>query len=269
MDGKQIKLLLLGDHRVDVINSVDSTNEEVKRRSRSGAPGGLVVIADRQTAGKGRNGRVFFSPAGTGIYLSVLFDVREESFSDTMMLTTQAAVAVAHAVSVVCGKEAQIKWVNDVYLENKKICGILAETLTDPGSGAIRQVVVGIGINVYRPADVPPELNGIFGYIFTGEERSSGLRDRLAAAVINELSAYYEALPARDFLSEYRDRSNVIGKQIRYGLPEPDGKEGEDWLTGTAIAVDDTGGLVVERPDGITEVLHTGEISVRLMRGEQ
>ena len=264
MDGTAINDLLAGEHHVVVLDEIDSTNEEIKRRARAGTEHGLIVIAERQTAGKGRNGRSFFSPKGTGIYLSVLLDVHEEMFADVMLLTTQAAVAVAHAVSEVCHRETWIKWVNDVYYEDKKICGILAEALTEPETGQICQVIAGIGINVYRPREIPEELTDVVGYVMGEDERVPGLRERLAAAVINELTMYYEAMPDRSFISEYRERSRILGQTIRYGAPQPDGQPGEDWKTGIARAIDDSGGLVIECSDGNTEVLRTGEISVRI-----
>ncbi|MBO4396541.1 MAG: biotin--[acetyl-CoA-carboxylase] ligase [Eubacterium sp.] len=264
MKREKICSLLKKGYDVVVLEETDSTNEEIKRRVRAGIHHDIVVVSDSQNAGKGRNGRCFFSPKGTGIYLSVLFDVRNERVVDSVMLTTQAAVAVAHAVSQVCHRETQIKWVNDVYLEDKKICGILAEAVTDVNSGRISHVIVGIGINVYEPDRLPDDLSGVFGCIFSADERIPGLRDRLAATVVNELTDYYEAMPDRHFLVEYRNRSNVIGRSIMYGAPGADTFPGEDWKSGTAVDIDDDGGLVVERPDGTVVVLRTGEISIRL-----
>ncbi len=267
MNGGKICSFLKKECDVVLLDETDSTNEVIKRRlcGNSEKPRRLVVISDSQNAGKGRNGRCFFSPKGTGIYLSILFDVRDERVADSVLLTTQAAVAVARAVSEVCHRETQIKWVNDVYLEDKKICGILSEAVTDVNSGCISHVIVGIGINVYKPAELPEELSEVFGYIFDSDGRVTGLRDRLAAAVVNELTEYYEANPDRSFLREYRERSNVIGRQIMYGMPGGSTETtGEAWKYGTAIDIDDDCGLVVERPDGSVEVLRTGEISVRL-----
>ena len=253
------------DHKVIVLPEVDSTNDELKRLAMSGEKEGLVVLSEKQSKGKGRRGRDFYSPEGSGIYMSLLFRPDDKKASDIILVTTQAAVAVAHAVSKVCKKEAKIKWVNDVYLDDKKICGILTEAVSDFESGGIELVIVGIGINVRRPADIPDDLKGVMGYIFNEDEDMPVSRNEIAAAVINELQKYYEDLPDRSFMKEYKDRSNVIGKRIKFGTPgSVAGKPGDDWRSGIATDIDDSGGLVVKLDDGSVETLHTGEISVRV-----
>ena len=265
LSAEKIKSFLKTGHELIVLPEVDSTNEEIKRRALAGAADGLVVLAERQTAGKGRRGRGFFSPAGSGIYVSLLLRPRTLTAEDIVLVTTQAAVAVAHAVSEVCHRETQIKWVNDVLLNEKKICGILTEAISDPGSDSIDHVIVGIGINVYEPAGIPEELQDVLGYIFKKNDPDVTLRDELAAAVIDALWGYYGALPERTFLEEYRRRLCVIGRSVRFGTPgEIAGQPGADWRSGRAVAVDDDGGLVVELDDGTKEVLHTGEISLRV-----
>ena len=265
LSAEGIGVFLHKNCEIVVLPETDSTNEEIKRRALGGAGEGLVVLAERQSAGKGRRGRGFFSPEGSGIYLSVLLRPRNLAAGDIVLVTTQAAVAVAHAVSEVCRREAQIKWVNDVFLDGKKICGILTEAVSDFESGGIDLVTVGIGINVYEPKAVPEELKDILGYIFKDEERGAVSRNALAAAVIDALFSYYEALPERTHLEEYRRRSNVIGHEVCFGMPSAvAGQPGDDWRQGRAVAVDDDGGLVVELPDGTREVLHTGEISLRV-----
>lgn len=251
-------------HEVIVLPEVDSTNDEVKRRAMEGAKEGLVVISEKQTKGKGRRGRGFYSPEGSGIYMSILFRPSDKNASDVVLVTTQAAVAVAHAVSMVCKKETKIKWVNDVYLNDKKICGILTEAVSDFESGGIELVIVGIGINVRSPEDIPEDIKDVFGYIFEKNEAVSISRNEIAAAVINELQKYYDELPDRSFINEYKNRSNVIGKRIRFGTPGSlAGVPEDDWKTGTAVDIDDSGGLIVRLDDGTIETLSTGEISVR------
>ncbi len=260
-----IEILLKKEHRVIVLPEVDSTNDELKRLAMAGEKEGLVVLSEKQTQGKGRRGRGFYSPEGSGIYMSMLFRPDSEKASDVILVTTQAAVAVAHAVSRVCKKEAQIKWVNDVYLNDKKICGILTEAVSDFESGGIELVIVGIGINVKCPEDIPDDIKDVFGYIYDADEVMPVSRNQIAAAVINELKKYYDALPDRAFLKEYKDRSNVIGKKIRFGTPGKNaGVPGDDWESGKALDIDDSGGLIVELSGGEKKVLHTGEISLRL-----
>ncbi len=253
-----------GMHEVIVLPEIDSTNEEVKRRRTSGARDGLVVLSERQSAGKGRRGRHFYSPDGSGIYMSMLLEPRDIDMEDGILVTTQAAVAVAHAVSEICGKEPEIKWVNDIFLGEKKICGILTEAVSSP-DGGVDSIVVGIGINVFCPSEIPSELEGIMGYIFEKNESAPVSRNEIAAVVIRELRSYFERLPERVFLEEYRRRSNVIGKRVMFGTPgEVAGQAGEDWREGLALAIDDSGGLVVRLPDGTEEILHSGEISLRV-----
>lgn len=253
------------EHEVIVLDEVDSTNEEVKRRAAAGAREGLVVLSERQSAGKGRMGRRFYSPDGSGIYMSLLLRPRDIAATDMLLVTTQAAVAVAHGVSETCHVETQIKWVNDVYYNDKKICGILTEAIADPVSGTLDAIVVGIGINVCKPVILPEELQDVMGFIYDNNSEKIVSRSVIAAAIIKQLLLYYEALPERVFLEEYRSRSNVIGRRIRFGTPgEVAGRPGPDWRSGRALAIDDTGGLVVQLDDGSEEVLHTGEISLRI-----
>ncbi len=258
------------DTKVIVLPEVDSTNNELKRIAMSapddeGASGGIVVLSEHQTSGKGRRGRGFYSPEGSGIYMSILFRPDEERASDVILVTTQAAVAVAHAVSLVCKKETKIKWVNDVYSDDKKICGILTEAVSDFESGGIELVIVGIGINVRRPADIPDEIKDIMGFIYDENEDENVSRNEIAATVINELQKYYDDLPDRSFIKEYKTRSNVIGKRIRFGTPGSiPGASGDDWREGIAEDIDDSGGLIVRLEDGSVEVLRTGEISLRV-----
>ena len=265
LSAEEIRRYLHEDHQIIVLSETDSTNEEVKRRAVNGASEGLVVLAEHQSAGKGRRGRGFFSPPGCGIYLSMLLRPGELETKDAVLVTTLASVAVAHAVSGVCHRETQIKWVNDVFLDGRKICGILAEAMADPTGSRIDRIVVGIGINVNEPPDIPGELRDVFGFIFKKNDPDAVSRNELAAAVIDALLGYYKALPERAFIEEYRRRSNVIGHRIRFGTPgEVAGEPGNDWRSGRAVAIDEDGGLVVEMTDGRKEVLHTGEITLRV-----
>jgi BirA family biotin operon repressor/biotin-[acetyl-CoA-carboxylase] ligase len=135
---------------IEMYKTVDSTNNKLKELARQGAPEGTVVIAKEQTHGKGRMNRSFHSPAETGIYMSILLRPKF-STADAILITTAAAVAVAQAVEAVAGREAKIKWVNDVFCDGKKICGILTEASVDIESGSLEYAILGIGINVIAP----------------------------------------------------------------------------------------------------------------------
>lgn len=237
-----------------VFQEIDSTNEEAKRLAADGAPHGTLVAANAQSAGKGRRGRSFYSPSDTGVYFSVIFKP-DLDISDSILITTAASVAVCRAIRDVCGRQCRIKWVNDIYLEEKKICGILTEAVADMESGRIGSIICGIGINV-RTEAFPDDVAGRASSIFSGRT-ARGIRNELVAAVWRELMDLVDRLPDRGFLTEYRERSNVIGKQIRY-------TDHGEWKEALAVGIDDDGGLVIQSDaDGMVH-LHTGEITVRV-----
>lgn len=240
-----------------VYDSVDSTNKIAKQLAFDGATHGTCIIANQQTAGRGRLGRSFFSPAHSGIYLSIILrpevDTRKAS-----LITTMTAVATARAISNVCGIDADIKWVNDLYFMNKKICGILSEAVTDFESGTIESVVVGIGINCAMPQHgFPEDIKKTAGFI---PGSFSFSRNQLTAEIITNVMELCEDLQSGSFLEEYRERSMVLGNTItvyKNGL-------NEDGILATALDIDNTGALVVKYPNGTIEALSSGEVSIRL-----
>lgn len=241
---------------IEVHKILDSTNVELKRRALEGGIHGLTLLAEEQTGGKGRLGRSFYSPPGTGIYMSILLKP-EMGGSDAILITTATSVAVCRGIQKVFDIQPQIKWVNDVYLGDKKICGILTEAISDFEIGKIDSVVVGIGIN-YRTEDFPEELKNRAGCI-GGESQVP--RNSLVAAVLNEFWEIYEHLTERKFIEDYRKCSNVIGKDVRF-------LENEMWQEARAVDIDNDGGLVVEYEGEdkaiVRRTLHTGEITLRV-----
>ncbi len=235
-------------------DEIDSTNEEAKRLATKGAPHGTLVVANKQTMGKGRRGRSFYSPADTGIYMSMLIRPDLE-FSESVFVTTATSVAVARAIENVYGLDAQIKWVNDVYLNGHKICGILSEAVTDFESGTIDNIIVGIGVNV-KTEDFPDDIADRAGSLIDSS-LSDGSRSRLAAEIYNQFMQLSDALPDKSFMSEYKSRSMVIGKRIRY-------TKKSEWLNGIAADIDEQGGLVVDSETEGRIVLSSGEITIRL-----
>lgn len=248
---------------IHVYRCIDSTNQEIKRLALEGAREGTVVISEEQTSGKGRRGRSFFSPAGTGIYMSVLFRPTTEQSKDAILVTTAAAVAICRAIRKVLREEPTIKWVNDVYLRGKKICGILTEAVSDFESGKIDMVVVGIGINYHVPeGDFPEEIRDIAGSVCTAGNLVP--RNSLIAAILNELLDLYGSLSEKTYMEDYRRWSNVIGREVRFTTGVDLDDEAE-WEYGTAIGIHDDGGLVVCLSDGGEKrVLHTGEVTLRV-----
>ena len=171
------------------------------------------------------------------------------------MITSLAAVASARAIESLTGVEVGIKWVNDLYIAGRKCCGILCEASMDFESGGLEYVVVGIGINVGRMR-FPDELASIA----TSVENECGLpvsRSRLIAEIANQISALYADLPSGSFMAENRRRSVVISREVTVlGGAEP--------YTAKAVDIDGQGRLVVELPGGQTQILNSGEISIRL-----
>lgn len=237
-----------------VFDEIDSTNLEAKRLAMTGLSR-CAVIADRQTAGRGRLGRSFYSPPGCGIYTSLLLRPRPDQLADVTLLTTAAGVAVCRALQKAAGVQAEIKWVNDLYLNGKKICGILTEGVTDFESGMIESIVIGYGVNFRDDAHLPEELRPIVGSVF-GAEPPTVTRSALAAAMLAELLPLAEDLSSRSFLPEYRRRSMLLGREIVFS-------RAGDRFAAVAEGIDDNGGLVVRLPDGSRETLRSGEVSVR------
>ncbi len=248
------------DNEIVVYKSTVSTNLDVKKRALDGAKEGLVVLSEEQTAGRGRRGRSFSSPSGTGIYMSFLFRPTPEQSSDVVLITTAASVAVCRAIRKVLREEPSIKWVNDVYLGGKKVCGILTEAVSDFESGRIDTVVVGIGINYREPKEgFSPDIRDVAGAVCSKENPTP--RNTLAAAVMNELFSLYEGLSEKTYIEDDRLWSNVLGRRVRFS-------SGDGWAYGTAAEIDDDGGLLIRMDDGEEQVLRTGEISLRVCDGK-
>lgn len=231
-----------------------STNGDLKILAQRGAPHGRVILAKRQTAGRGRLGRSFFSPDGTGLYLSVLLrpDCTAE---DCGRITQTAAVAACRAAQKFCKDEVQIKWVNDLYRNGKKICGILTEGETDPVTGKLSYAVVGAGFNLCPPKEgFPAELREIAGTL--QDSFDPNLRLRLAAEFLNELETLL-LRPFSEILDEYRKKSLLTGKRVFSPTNAFHG-------TATVLGIDEDGGLILRLQDGTLRTLTYGEVSVRV-----
>lgn len=237
-----------------VYNETDSTNNRLRELAAAGAPEGAVALACTQTGGKGRLGRSFFSPTDTGLYMSILLRP-QMSAAEAVRITTAAAVAVAEGAEQVSGRQADIKWVNDVYMADKKICGILTEASFSLENGGLDYAVCGIGINVYEPeGGFPEELRGIAGAVLS--EPAEDIRNRLAGLVISRFMRYYRELSENSFLQGYRQRLIWRGERI-------DLIRGSEIQPATLIDVDEQCRLIVELPDGVRREISSGEISIR------
>ncbi len=242
---------------LNIYDTIDSTNLKARQLASEGASHGTVVMAKQQTSGRGRLGRSFFSPR-EGIYLSIVikpdFDVRK-----SVLVTSAAATAVALAIEKICGLDAKIKWVNDIYIGSKKVCGIITEGMTNFETGQIEHLILGIGINT-TVKDFPADLLETAGAVEGNYSKSA-----LAAEIITLVLEYIKDLDCASFMSIYKERSLVIGKTItvyrgRYKIRPEDEIPG---VPARVLDIDDDGGLVVLYADGRQEKLVSGEITIR------
>ncbi len=246
----EIKKYLSGSlgQELVIYKTIDSTNNAAKLLAKNGAPHGSVILSRQQTAGKGRMGRSFFSPPDAGIYLSIILRPKT-SPQETLLLTAAASVAVYRAVKITCGIETKIKWVNDIYVTGKKLCGILAESAL--GVHGVEYVVLGIGINVKHTA-FPESLRN---KAISLEEAGASQVDLnwLAAEILNALNSFWEG---ESFLPEYQEHSCVLGREVQV-------IQGNDIFHAKAISFDDQAHLLVVTNDGKELLLCSGEITLQ------
>lgn len=241
------------------LNSVDSTNTYIDNLAKKGYPHGTVVVADTQTAGRGRFRRQWFSPPGRNIYMSILVrpEKTERRLSDFSVLPMLAGIACARAIQSVTGLPVCLKWPNDILLEEKKLGGILVESRIEaPGTELNAFFIIGIGINVnMKREDLPEDIKDMATslYISTGREFS---RELLIEEILREFFRLYEEFIAMGkgyIISEWQSLSTTIGRFVRCLLP--DGRE----VAGKAIAVDEDGHLLVQT-EGVIEVIKAGDV---------
>lgn len=242
-----LKYINASDINLTFLDCVTSTNDILKHEALKGANEGTIIAALKQTNGKGRKGRVFISNNG-GIYLSIL--VRPKTFNfDTTLITCATAVAVSKAIEEISGKATQIKWVNDILIDTKKVCGILCESAVC-GDNAF--TVVGIGINLFADKNgLDEQIKNIATTVFDKEDAE--LNNKLVAKVIDNFFGIYGTIAEKQFLNDYRKRSIALGNNVLVGDK-----------TAKALEIDDNCRLKVEYPDGSQEFLSSGEISIKL-----
>ena len=256
LSAEGIRPFLVSQYAAEVVvhDVVESTNTIAKEMAVAGAAHGTVVIAKEQTAGRGRYNRVFASPAGSGIYMSFILRPAEWLMKNILLATHHAAVCVCEAIEAVTTKQPKIKWVNDVFLAGRKVCGISTEAMTDFESGQIAWIVVGIGINHTQPMCLPPEFREIVGAVFSDGEPLV-TKNKLAAEVINRVVfPLYDV--ESELIAEYRKRMLAIGQVVEVKDENP--------YNALVIDVEEAGRLVVRRESGEVEVLQAGEISINV-----
>ena len=246
-------------HPVAFFEALDSTNIRAKLEAERGAPEGTLVVADMQTAGRGRRGRGWSSPAGVNAYFTLILKPDFEP-GKASMLTLVMALAVAEGITETCGVEACIKWPNDIVIGGKKVCGMLTELSVQ--QEYIQHVVIGAGVNVGLQEFVPEIADTA-----TCLERECGRkvpRAQLIANIMKAFETYYEKfLETLDFSElkrPYDERLVNCGREVR--VMDPKGE-----YTGISKGIDSTGELLVERPDGSETAVYAGEVSVRGIYG--
>lgn len=298
----------IGDCAVSAFQEVDSTMSEAKRREAAvsafrTADGALtadgktlhrlLIAAGKQTAGRGRLGRPFSSPANSGVYFTLIY-APKGGVTNPALVTAAAAVAVCRALEALYGIQAQIKWVNDIFAGGKKVCGILTEGFLSMESGRVEAANIGIGINVL-PMGFTGDLAKLAGSLYEAcgdSARATAVsRNALVARIVSELLALYDAWEAdtgvdrtatadtgasdsngtatarsrracsavSDMIREYKRRSLLIGKTVQ--VHPVAGVQGETYAA-TVRDIDDSAALIVQTADGQTRALHSGEVSL-------
>lgn len=241
------------------LDEVDSTNTAAKKAAENGAVHGTLVVSERQTGGKGRRGRAWDSPRGTGIFMTLILRPNMAPVHASM-LTLVAALAVADGIRECTGAESLIKWPNDIVMSGKKVCGILTEMSADPD--CINYVAVGIGINV-NMEEFPEEIRGVAASIFT-ETGKKTKRSLLISAVMAAFERYYEVFmkttDMSGLLEDYNGKLANCGRTVR--VLDPAGE-----YSGTAIGIDREGELLVGMEDTTVRRVLSGEVSVRGIYG--
>lgn len=233
------------DIKIETVEIIDSTNDEMKRRAEKGEGEISLLIAEEQTKGRGTKGRSFFSPGGTGIYMSFLLRPAYTP-QECTFLTVMTAVSCAKAVERSVGIKLKIKWVNDLYLERKKAGGILSQSHLSKSGKEIEWAIVGIGINLSEPEDgFPGELKEIATAL---GKRDMQIKNRLIGEIINEFVFYYRNLKQKEFIKEYSERLLGLGEEITV-------KEGDYEYKGTVIGIDELCRLKIRLSDGSIKIL--------------
>ncbi len=239
-----------------VLPSVDSTNSFLREKANAGAQEGLIILSNQQSAGRGRRGRSFFSPGETGVYFSILLRPTHYSPQESVQITTMAAAAMCEAIEEVSEEMPRIKWVNDIFINGKKICGILTEASVGLETGLLDYAILGVGLNVYPPQEgFPAELKNIAGTVFEAPRKD--MKNRLVAAFLNHFMDYYSTAPKSAYVEQYRRYSLVLGQSVTV-VRDSGNREA------VVCGIDDECHLLVRYSDGEQDCLSCGEIQIHL-----
>lgn len=240
--------------RIHTVHTLESTNSQVRTLASRGEPEGYVLAANQQTGGRGRMGRSFFSPEETGIYFSLLLRPKDFAPDQAMQLTTMAAAAICQAITETTGTSPRIKWVNDILLNERKVCGILTEASFNLESGFLDYAVVGLGINLYPPkSGFPQDIAETAGYLC--DIRQPDLKNRLTARFLELFSSYYLRRDFSGAAEVYRDKSLLVGRQVLV-LQNEAGRLAE------VLDITPRCQLLVRYENGQTQTLSYGEVQI-------
>ncbi|MBR5202278.1 MAG: biotin--[Clostridia bacterium] len=255
MDKKILEQYLNQKLNITIFNEVESTNTYLKKLGSQGEKESKLVIALSQTGGKGRMGRSFYSPNGIGIYFSLLLHPKI-SAEKSLFLTVMAAVSVAETVMKYNKNDVKIKWVNDIYIDGKKVCGILTEGAIN-AKKKLDYAVVGIGINIVAPENgFPDDIKDIATSIFPGNTEDN-IKEKIVADVVNKFFDMYNGKDT-DYVKRYKEYSYLTGKEINIISCEN---------TRPAIVIDitDECHLLVKNEIDEIEEISSGDVSVRVV----
>ena len=247
------------DWGIQTMETTTSTNDLAKLYANQNSTTPAIFISEEQTAGRGRLGRKFVSPAKSGLYISLcLFPT--VALEDLSLITCATAVACVETIEQLTGKSLNIKWVNDLFYQDKKIGGILTEVISDFESQQVQALIVGMGINlIENPQSFPEELHSIVGSVFSSRkeyEAHSFNRNQFIATFLEKWTFYYQNLSKRNFIESYKEHSNVIGKFVNIF-------EGNQTYSAYAKDIDENGHLIIEKEDKSLHALSYGEVSIR------
>ena len=255
LDKKRLEQYFDQKLNITIFDELDSTNNYLKKIGSQGEKENQLVIALSQTGGRGRMGRTFYSPNGTGIYFSLLLHPKLYA-EKSLFLTVMAAVSVAETVMKYNINDVKIKWVNDIYIDGKKVCGILTEGAVNCNK-MLDYAVVGIGINVIAPENgFPEDIKDIATAIFPGNSEEN-IKEKIVADVINRFFSMYNG-DDKDYIKRYREYSYLIGKEINI-------IQGDSTRPATVIDITGDCHLIVKNENGEIEEISSGDVSVRLV----
>ena len=245
---------LLNDPNITfkVYDSLISTNKTAKELAENGAKEGTVIVAKKQTGGRGRLGRSFYSPEGTGLYFSIILRP-DFSPKQNLLITPAAAVAVSTVIEALTDTKAQIKWVNDIFINGKKVCGILSEAKLN-AKGTTEYVILGIGINLTTPkGGFPKDIELVAGALFNAPQ--NGTANEIMVKTVTTFLNLYQSLTDDKIYTEYEKRLMLKKAEVNY-------TENGEVKCGTVLGIDRSFNLIINKADGKEFHLSSGEVTI-------